>query len=504
MTAKFKSTMTKIDFLAEPGSFRDPSGTVFYHGGSVYRSVDDRTFALMQRLRDDGLLRRLAADRLIVKTDLVPDGGDLERGLREVSGAKGRFLAHETVPFISYPYEWSVCMLADAGILHLELQTRLLERGYSLKDATAFNVAFIGGRPVFIDLPSIEIPRRLDVWVAYGQFCRMFVFPILLHRYRGLGIRECFLGALEGPSVTDTRRMLGFRNSLRPPAFVDVFLQNLLHGAAQKRIARKTQDAAGLSRATSSAPQSGHPCAAGPSPAAGDQRVQVLNLKRLRNKLTRLTGRHAAHSAWSSYEQTHSYDTAGDDEKVDFIKENLSAMRPRLMLDLGCNTGRYSRLAVDAGAAVTAIDADHDCIDLLYRRVRGQSPNLLPLCMDIADPSPPRGFRHRERKSFEERCRFDAVMALALIHHLLVSARIPLTDLRDMFWSLTREWLIVEFVAVHDPMFQQLLALRENYYQDLTPDAFESVFDAKFTIVTRREIMQGRRVLYGMKRKEAV
>ncbi len=487
--------MKMTDFSPESGSFRDPSGFVFYHNGSVYRGIDERTYELMQRLCDDGLLNRLAADRLIVKTELIPAGGDLEHRLREVSGTQGRFLTHETVPFVSYPYEWSVSMLADAGILHLDLQARLLEHGYSLKDATAFNVAFIGARPVLIDIPSIEIPRRLDIWVAYGQFCRMFVFPILLHYYRGLGIRECFLGLLEGPGVSETRRMLGFWKSLRPVAFVDVFLQNLLHGTAEKRLDKTCRTDVHDGCAA-------QPSVTDESAPAGNSQVQRLNLKRLRNKLTRITRRRAARGIWSRYEKTHSYDVAGEDEKIGFVKESLASGRPRRVLDLGCNTGRYARLAAETGAGVTALDSDHDCIDLLYGRVREKQVNILPLNIDITDPSPARGFRHRERKCFEDRCRFDMVMALALVHHLLVSARIPLPELRDMFSALTDKWLIIEFVAVRDPMFQKLLALRENYYQDLNPEMFETVFGDAFEIVERHDIMDGRRVLYRMKKKD--
>lgn len=494
MTRSPKKRKTVNNFRSEPGSFRDPSGFVFYHEGTVYRGIDDRTFAVMQKLRDDGLLRELAENGMIVKTGLVPSGGDIEHRLREVSGTYGRFLTHETVPFVSYPYEWSVSMLADAGILHLDLQTRLLEHGYSLKDATAFNVAFIGPQPVFIDIPSIEIPRRLDLWVAYGQFCRMFVFPILLHYYRGLGIRECFLGLLEGPGVSEARRMLGFWKSLRPAAFVDVFLQDLLHGAAEKRLDKTCRtDLRDGSAAQPSVTEKSVP--------EGDSRVQALNLKRLRNKLTRITRRRAARSSWSGYEQTHSYDTTAEGEKEEFVRAMLTTVRPRRVLDLGCNTGRYARLAAKTGAAVTALDSDHDCIDLLYSRVRDKQINILPLNIDITDPSPARGFRHCERMCFEDRCTFDMVMALALVHHLLVSARIPLPDLRDMFYALTREWLIVEFIAVRDPMFQKLLALRENYYQDLNPEMFESVFGDVFEIVQRHDIMDGRRTLYLVKKK---
>ncbi len=506
--------MTLPNIVQEPGSFRDPSGSVFYFEGAVYRGIDEPTFALMQKLHDQGLLRQLADDGLIVGTELVEPGGDRARQLRAAFPGSRNFLAHATVPFVSYPYEWTVSMLADAAILHLDLQARLLKHGYSLKDATAFNVAFVGAKPVFLDLPSIEVPRRYDVWVAYGQFCRMFVFPILLQRYRGLNFKQCFLGELEGPAVAVTRRALGLWKSLLPAALVDVFFQNILNAAAEQRSAKKLSleggrnsedgrmraDGGTASRAeaarhaTSAAPSALRPPPA--TAAAGDPRVQAINLTRLRQKIIKLSRHASTRSAWSGYEQTHSYDSGGEEEKIAFVKTCLQAQPPRTVLDLGCNTGRYARLAAEAGASVIAVDGDPDCIDILYQRVRRENIDVLPLCMDLTNPSPALGFRHRERKSFEARADFDGVMALALVHHLLVSARVPLLDIRDLFASLTRKWLIVEYVAIQDPMFRQLLTTREDYYQDLTPEVFETVFKTRFSVERKNVIMNGRRVLY--------
>ena len=373
-------------------------------------------------------------------------------------------------------------MLADAGILQLDLQLRLLKHGYSLKDATAFNVAFDGAHPVFIDIPSIEIPRRLDVWVAYGQFCRMFVFPLLLHHLRGMDFKQCFLGEINGPSVESTRRMLGLTGALRPAAFVDVFLQHLLHVSAGK--GENKQDPAKFNAKVSD-----------------DPRPQELNLLRLRSKLQSIRKKSCAKSLWSSYEKTKSYDQPGDAAKTAFVKEALAECGAQSVYDAGCNTGRYSQLAAATGARVIAADADLDCVDVLYRSAQKDKLDILPLSLDITNPSPALGFRHAERKSFEQRADFDCVMALALIHHLLVAARVPLPAMRDMFAALTSKWLIVEFVQPHDSMFLRLLATRENLYEDLTPELFEEVFGNVFEIVRRQEIMNGHRVLYLMRRR---
>jgi len=477
--------MTDINAHREFGSFRDPSGSVMYLDGRVYRGVGEGTFLRMRELSEAGVLEDLIRDKVLVGTTLVEPDSQEGRRLSEVFAPFAYFLAHETVPFVSYPYEWTAGMLADAGLLHLDLQIRLLKKGYSLKDASAFNVAFVGSRPVFMDVPSIEVPKRRDVWTAYGQFCRMFVYPLLLNRYRGMELRQCFLGNLGGPSVAEARRTLGLIGSLRPDAFVDVFLQNLLCSAAESRIGKTGSATFNRTR-------------------SDDSRAQELNLLRLRGKLAKWSVRSGgSSSAWAAYEQTKSYADADEVEKTGFVMDYFKDHHPGMVLDIGCNTGRYSMMAVESGAAVIAADADHDSVDRLYRTVREGGGNLVPLCVDITNPAPALGFRHRERKSFEERARFDCVLALALIHHLLVAARIPLPALCDLFSAMTREWLIIEFVHPKDSMFQRLLATRENLYQDLTAEQFESVFSRSFEVIRRRDIMDGARTLYLMRRSQS-
>ena len=472
--------MATPNVTREFGSFRDPDGSVFYFEDEVFRRVDRDTFDRIAQLMQNGLLPELILDALVVDTAIVDPDSSTGKTLSAMYGENACFLKHAKIPFISYPYEWTANMLADAGILHLDLQLRLLKKGYSLKDATAFNVAFVGSRAVFMDVPSIELSKQKSVWFAYGQFCRMFVYPLLLHRYRGLDMRQCFLGHLDGPSVAATRQMLGLWRSLSSKAFVDVFLQNLLCGAAEKRIGKSKS--IGLDSARSD-----------------DSRPQELNLMRLRRLLLSFSQGRGGASAWAAYESTKTYTDTDEAAKTNFIKSFLEEHKPASVLDMGCNTGRYSMMAVESSARVVSIDSDHDSVNALYCSVRQDARDLLPLCLDITNPSPSLGFRHLERKSFEARTDFDAVFALALVHHLLVSARVPLAELGPMFAVLTQQWLIVEFVAPDDSMFQRLLATRENLYADLTAQQFEEAMSGAFEIVRRCEIMGGNRALYLMK-----
>lgn len=303
--------MTDMNAVREFGSFRDPSGSVLYLDGQVFRGVDADTFQRIRTLSSAGVLQELTRDKMLVATEIVEPDSPLGLRLADAFAPSAFFLSHETIPFVSYPYEWTPAMLADAGLLHLDLQLRLLKKGYSLKDASAFNVAFVGTRPVFMDVPSIEVPKRKDVWTAYGQFCRMFIYPLLLNHYCGMDFRQCFLGNLSGPSVAETRRALGLFGALRPAAFVDVFLQNLLCSTAEKQISKPGG-------------------AVFTTPRQSDCRAQELNLMRLRSKLSKWSmPRAQSISAWSEYEKTKSYADADEIEKQVLSWSSFGTIIPR-------------------------------------------------------------------------------------------------------------------------------------------------------------------------------
>jgi SAM-dependent methyltransferase len=469
----------------DSGSFRDPSGYVFYYRGDVYRSVNAEVFHLIQSLQDSGVLRELASRRLIVETEVVAENSPLWAELRSNLDDASHFLRHEKIAFISYPYEWTYNMLVDAAQLQLDLQLELLKHGCSLKDASVFNVQFAGCQPIFIDVPSIEVPPRMDLWVAYGQFCRLFLFPLLLKKYANLSTKAYYLAHIDGMSVEEVYRCFGLQRALRPALLLDVFFQQLLQSKADsdQNLSKRLQPS---------------------DKKRNDNLPQVLNLRRLKKKLAKLAGARPTSGGWVDYYKSlPSYSREDEQAKIRFITRFLHRERPVSVLDLGCNTGQYSLLAAEAGATTVALDSDHDCVDSLYVRAKSAKLPVLPLWMDISNMSPALGFQNKERKSFLERADFDCVFALALLHHLLVNSRITLEGARDFLLGLTKRWLVIEFIDVDDPMFQKLLLLRENIYHHIKSGLFEKVFLRDFELVDREQVGNSGRTLYLLKRKTA-
>jgi len=468
------------EFARDPGSFRDPSGFIFFYRENPYRTLDQSSFTVIQQLNQQGLFQELQDKGYLIPTEIVPENSPLFHALKKNLPEEHFFLSHKKILVINYPYEWTISMLADAAKLQLQLQLELINKGFSLKDASAFNVQFVSSKPLFIDILSIEPIPTMEVWLAFGQFCQMHLFPIMLKRYKNISLRSCLLGSIEGLSVEEAYHMFGFFGALRPALLLDVLLQYISHkvslqkeGDLKKKIEQK---------GSSTAPQ-------------------IINLKRMIRKIDKLTSKYRYTGHWTDYSKTKTYSKKSESEKLRYLEHFLKDFSPRTVLDLGCNTGQYSFLAAENGADVIAVDSDHDCVDLLYQRASKEKAPILPLCIDISNPSPALGFRHRERKSFLDRIRADAVFALALVHHLLITSRIPLPGIRDCLYELTNRYLVIEFIDRRDEMFQQLLALRKDIYNSINHETFVSVFLEKFELIREQNISHANRILFTFRKK---
>ncbi|HZN04450.1 MAG TPA: class I SAM-dependent methyltransferase [Candidatus Polarisedimenticolia bacterium] len=465
----------------DAASFRDPAGYVFRHAGRVFRALDARSAADLLDLLEMGSLQRLVADRLVVPTSFVASSPLLDRLAIEHAGA-ARFLEHDAIDPITYPYCWTVSMLADAAALTLDVQLRLLETGHSLKDATAYNVQFARARPLFIDLASIERPPRLDIWVALGQFQQMFTYPLLLARYRGWDLRSYFLPSLGGRTAAQVGESFRGLSRLRPGLLLDLTLPLWLDR-------RSGEDGPGREVFDRPNPNSA---------------PQAMNLRRLRKKVLALAAGYRPQGVWARYTQECSYVDAATAAKKRIVAAMLDRVKPRRVLDLGCNTGVYSLLAAEAGSEVIAADADHDAVEMLYRRVRGQDKPITPIVVDLCNPSPAIGFRNLERPRLVERIGADAVLALALLHHLHVSGNLPLEAIASLFDDLTRDALVLEFVPTDDVMFRRLTRLRRETFEGMTLERCLAAFAPRFDLVAREPVPEGGRVLLLFRKRRAV
>lgn len=388
---------------------------------------------------------------------------------------------HPRVFFPSYVHEWSAGMLHQAATLTLNLNDRLLQEGWELKDATPTNVMFQGPKALFLDhlSPAPRKPGQLG-WTAYGQFVRTFLMPLCLFRLRKIPLAWIHLACRDGIAPEQAVPLLSLLDRLRP----SVFGLATLPAWFSRNQGRK--GAPGLA-----------------TWRGGDESIARAVVGRLHKGLDKRLRRWAPpalrRTVWLDYDQAgESYSEAGLAEKMTFIGEILERLAPDSVLDLGCNTGRYSCLAARSGAKVVAVDGDPACIDYLWAQASAEGLDILPLAIDLGRPSPALGWENCEELPFLQRCqdRFDLVLALALTHHLLVRERVPMDRLATYFARLTRRWMALEWVPPSDPQFLRLSGPNAALYEGFDQEGFERSLAPYFQIRDRRAITGGGRVLY--------
>lgn len=454
----------------EPGSFRDPDTRVFHHGGAVFRALTARAAADWRRLSGARFYGGLTGQGRLIGTREVTGREDLPA----LAPRWAAVLEHARIPVVSYPYEWSFGMLRDAALLQLDVTLAALGEQMTLKDATPFNVQWLGTRPTFIDLGSFTAYEPGAPWAGYRQFCETFLYPLFLQAYRNVPFHPWLRGRLDGITAAECRSLLSARDRLRPGVLAHVCLQ----AQAQARYEDEDGDVRAELR------------------AAGFGAALIRNnVARLRRTVEKLRWA-PARSTWSEYAREHGYEDADLERKAAFVARVLESRRWSLVWDVGCNTGTYSRLAAGHAEYVLALDADHVVVDRLYRALRDEGrTTILPLVADVADPSPGLGWRGAERRPLDRRGAPGLLLCLALAHHLVIGRNVPLADFVDWLAGFGAD-VILEFADRGDPMVERLLRHREAQSFDYSRAAAETALARRFAVAARAELAGGARTLY--------
>jgi ribosomal protein L11 methylase PrmA len=455
------------------GSYRDRKGYVFTSGNRILRSVQGAAVEVQREFLSSPVFDRLVSGGRLVGTTIASDD-PRDLGLESSS----LLLEHERIPIISYPYEWPFAALRAAALLHLDLHLELLEHGFTLSDASAYNIQFRGPVPVFIDVLSVERYVEGTYWNGHRQFCDQFLNPLLLSAKLGVPYNALYRGRLEGISSSELVPLLRWRHKLSPQTLLNVVMPARFESAAR----RGRVDARGVT-------------ARRPLPKSS-----LLGMLRGLRRWIGGLDLPARQTDWTSYATDNTYGDSERAAKRDFVTGAVQAATPATVLDLGCNTGDYAVAALEAGAGtVIGAEADPVTAHLAFRRAQEEGLRFLPLVQDGANPSPSQGWQGTERPSFGDRARADFLLALAVAHHLAIGRNIPLDETVRWMVGLASTG-VIEFVQKGDATVRKMLSLREDIFPDYTESNFRELLAANARVVEEQKVSEEGRVLFRYER----
>ena len=456
----------------DDGSFRDPDARVAYFKDSVYRIVYQNGFKKFDLIKK--LLKDETISKYLIKTTEL-DQQELD--LLEFENKKDiKVFKHKKIDFISYPYEWSFHRLKDAALQHLTLHINLLKKDATLIDAYSYNIQFNNYSPIFIDLTSIKEYSEGEFWTGHKQFCESFLNPLVLKSKLGINFNNWFKGNLDGIDTGELSKLLKFRHMFSWNIFYNIFLLNYFEKKYKKNEDLKITKNKKLKK-----------------------NYYLSILTNLRGFITNLKAKKEL-TVWGEYSRDNTYDVEEKKNKYEFISSYFNKTKFDRVLDLGCNNGEYSKLAIQSGCkSVVGLDYDLNAVDEAYLISKREKLNFLPLYFDVSNPSSNIGWRQKERKGFIERLNFDFVLALAFEHHLAIAKNIPLEDALKWITSLAPKG-IIEFVPKNDVTIQSMIKLKGDIFPNYNLENFKYLL-SKYVKITSEEIVSNSgRILFSFEK----
>ena len=321
------------------GSFRDPSGYVYYCDGVIQRVINKCYQKDYDYLFKSGLYKILTKRNYLIqhKETSVEFNKD-DKFFKNI--------IPENIPFISFPYEWSFSQLKDAALLTLEIQLLALNCDMILKDASAYNVQFKDNKPIFIDTLSFERFQDGMPWQAYQQFCQHFLAPLSLMSKKDIRLSQLLKTYIDGIPLDLASELLPMKTyfSFGILSHIHLHAKFQLHYSDNGKSIRKIKKI---------------------------KKKDIINIcESLKNIISKLNWKPDGTEWINYYSNNNNYKADTMKLKEIFVSENIKKISPNLVWDLGANTGNFSRLSSNLNFRTISFDIDPACVEINYLEMK--------------------------------------------------------------------------------------------------------------------------------------
>lgn len=453
-------------------SYRDPSGFIFTKDNIIFRAINNIYKENYIYFMESGLYKELCSKNYIIPHEETEE-------LNNIISDENIFkiIKPKKIPFITYPYEWCFSQLKDAAILTLKIQKIALKYNMILKDASAYNIQFLDGKPIFIDTLSFEMYNGDSTWIAFNQFTKHFIVPLILMSYKDIRLNQLLISNIDGIPVDLANNILPISSKLNPFVFMNIKMQTKF----QKKYENKDQNVV-------------------ENKDINNNKDKLINLNiYLQDNLNKLKLK-LKNTEWGEYYSTTNYDDISFQHKKTIVEDFINISNPTSLWDFGANNGLFTRIASNKNINSLAFDIDPLACEFNYNQIKeNNEKNILPVLFDLTNPSPSIGWANEERDSISYRDKPDIIMALALIHHLAISNNLNFDKIANYFSSLSKK-LIIEFVPKEDSQVQKLLLTRKDIYEEYNIEHFETSFSKYYKIINKKNINNSKRTIYLMEK----
>ena len=442
-------------------SYKDTAARVVLKEGIYCRYIFNEYKKEYDNLMQSGLYEALKSKGyLISHSELEYDGSDTN---------VYKQLLPEQIHFQSYPFCWSYTQWRKAIIAYLEINKIALNYGMLLKDATPFNFYSKEGRAVLLDTSSFIFFKEGAPWLAYKQFCSEFLSPIALMHYNGQIWSGMVKANLKGMPLSFVSKQLPLKSWFNLSCLLHIHLHAKYantEGSVEEENKSKSKVKEGFTK---------------------EKLVSLIDM--ILGTVKKWKQAYNINKHWHNYYEKDIESPIYLNQKEEIIKNWLTRLKPKTVIDLGANTGRFSFLAAKQVEQVISIESDYNCVDAIENAIdTGSVKNIVVGQMDLSETTPNFGVLEKEYSSIFKRVSNihlspSLVMGLAIVHHLHITNYLSFGQIAEILAKFNSKYLIIEFVPIQDSKVQLLIKNKQRDFSSYTQEKFTAALMQYFKLV---------------------